>query len=35
VHDPDFGLRWENGLRVAAGEAEMMSRAHMEVIEIT
>ena len=35
LHDPDFGLRWENGLRVVAGEAEMMSCAHMEVIEIT
>jgi Xaa-Pro aminopeptidase len=35
AHDPDFGLRWENGLRVTADGAEMMSGIRMEVIELT
>jgi Xaa-Pro aminopeptidase len=34
LHDPDFGLRWENGLLVTAGGSEMMSKSKMEVIEI-
>jgi Xaa-Pro aminopeptidase len=34
LHDPDFGLRWENGLLVTAKGAEMMSKSHMEIIEI-
>jgi Xaa-Pro aminopeptidase len=34
LHDPDFGLRWENGLLVTANGAEMMSKSHMEVYEI-
>lgn len=33
-HDPDFGLRWENGLRVTKTGAEMMSKAKMEIIEL-
>jgi len=35
-HAKDFGLRWENGLRVtASGKAEMLNAApHMELIEI-
>ncbi len=34
LHDPDFGLRWENGVRVTADGNEMMSNAHMEIIEL-
>ena len=33
--DPDFGLRWENGVRITADGTEMMSDAHMEIIELT
>jgi Xaa-Pro aminopeptidase len=34
LHDPDFGLRWENGLLVTAKGAEMMSNKHMDIYEI-
>jgi len=34
LHDPDFGLRWENGLLVTATGSEMMSKSHMDIIEI-
>ena len=34
LHDPDFGLRWENGMRVTATGSEMMSAARMEIIEL-
>lgn len=35
-HDKDFGLRWENGLRVSeSGAAEMLNKGtHMDIIEI-
>jgi Xaa-Pro aminopeptidase len=34
LHDGAFGLRWENGLRVAADGPEMMSDARMEILEL-
>jgi len=34
LHDPDFGLRWENAVRVTPDGVEMMSTAHMEIIEV-
>ena len=35
-YDKDFGLRWENGLRVSeSGNAEMLNEGtHMDIIEI-
>ncbi|MFA5864221.1 MAG: Xaa-Pro peptidase family protein [Phycisphaerae bacterium] len=33
-HDPDFGLRWENGLQVTPNGSEMMSKAKMEILEL-
>ncbi len=35
VTAPDFGLRWENGVRVAAGGPEMMGKVKMEILELT
>jgi Xaa-Pro aminopeptidase len=35
VTAPEFGLRWENGIRVAAGGPEMMSKVKMEILELT
>lgn len=34
AYDTDFGLRWENGLLVTADDAQMMSDANMEIIEL-
>lgn len=34
AYDTDFGLRWENGLLVTAADAQMMSDASMEIIEL-
>ena len=34
LQDGDFGLRWENGVRVAANGVEMLSQSHMEIIEL-
>jgi len=34
LHDADFGLRWENAVRVTADGVEMMSSARMEIIEL-
>jgi len=34
LHDPDFGLRWENGVRVTASGVEMLSQSRMEVLEV-
>ncbi len=31
---PDFGLRWENGVRIAKGGAEKLSSKYMQVIEL-
>ncbi len=30
----DFGLRWENGVRIAQGKVERLSDARMEIIEL-
>jgi Xaa-Pro aminopeptidase len=34
VQDVDFGLRWENGVRVTATGVEMLSNRNMEIIEL-
>ena len=34
LHDPDFGLRWENGARITADAPEMMSGKFRKVIEL-
>ncbi len=34
LYAQDFGLRWENGVRVAEGGVERLSDARMEVIEL-
>ena len=31
---PNFGLRWENGVRVKKGGAEMLSKKFAKVIEL-
>jgi Xaa-Pro aminopeptidase len=33
-YDRDFGLRWENGVRVKKGGVEMLSKKHMRVTEL-
>jgi Xaa-Pro aminopeptidase len=34
LYTTDFGLRWENGVRVTASGVEMLSRQRMEVLEL-
>ena len=34
LYTADFGLRWENGVRVTASGVEMLSEEHMEVLEL-
>jgi Xaa-Pro aminopeptidase len=34
LYTADFGLRWENGVRVTATGVEMLSQQHMEVLEL-
>ncbi len=31
-YDHDFGLRWENGVRVKKGGVERLSRKHMNLV---
>ncbi|MBN2449400.1 MAG: aminopeptidase P family protein [Lentisphaeria bacterium] len=33
-YDKDFGLRWENGIRVAEGGVEKLSSRHMRIVEL-
>ena len=34
VQDVEFGLRWENGVRVTATGVEMFSHRNMEILEL-
>lgn len=34
LYTAEFGLRWENGVRIAAGGVERLSDARMEIIEL-
>lgn len=34
VQGPQYGLRWENGIRVTADRVEMLSEKRMEIIEL-
>ena len=34
LYEQNFGLRWENGLRVASDGGELMSEAKMDIIEL-
>lgn len=33
-HDTDFGLRWENGVRVTENGVELLSKKHMNLVEL-
>ena len=33
-YDEDFGLRWENGMRVTASGVELLSQRHMQLVEL-
>lgn len=33
-YDKDFGLRWENGVRIAQGGAERLSQKYMKMVQI-
>ena len=33
-YDKDFGLRWENGVRVKKGGVEKLSKRHMRIVEL-
>lgn len=33
-YDKDFGLRWENGVRVKKGGVELLSKKHMKLVQL-
>ncbi len=33
-YDDDFGLRWENGVRVTAEGVERLSGRHMKLVQL-